>query len=125
MILETENTFKLVTQKNAMKGSCGLFLIFYSPIFIFLLVIPKENSIFTFDIPLYAPPPLDLASLRAPSPVASDEALPAESTAEAIPINLHLDAVPKIRFQLYGNQFRFRSSDRATRKFKSKETIEI
>jgi ribonuclease P protein subunit POP4 len=32
---------------------------------------------------------------------------------------------PYIEFELYGNQFRFRSSDRAGRKFKHKETIEL
>ena len=32
---------------------------------------------------------------------------------------------PHIEFELYGNQFRFRSSDRAGRKFKHKETIEL
>jgi len=30
-----------------------------------------------------------------------------------------------IQFQLYGNQFRFRSAERAGRKFKHKETIEL
>ncbi len=32
---------------------------------------------------------------------------------------------PHIEFELYGNQFRFRSADRAGRKFKHKETIEL
>ncbi|KAG8697787.1 hypothetical protein FRC08_006328 [Ceratobasidium sp. 394] len=31
----------------------------------------------------------------------------------------------EIQFELYGNQFRFRADDRASRKFKSKETIEL
>ena len=32
---------------------------------------------------------------------------------------------PYMEFELYGNQFRFRSADRAGRKFKHKETIEL
>ena len=32
---------------------------------------------------------------------------------------------PHIEFELYGNQFRFRSAERAGRKFKPKETIEL
>jgi len=33
--------------------------------------------------------------------------------------------IPHMEFKLYGNQFRFRSADRASRKFKHKETIEL
>ncbi|KAF8311042.1 RNase P/MRP, p29 subunit [Clavulina sp. PMI_390] len=106
VIFESENTFKIVTQKDAVK------------------VIPKENSIFTFDIPLYPPPPLDPSSLRAPSPEPADPSTSSSSSAQ-LPISSHLESSPKIRFQLYGNQFRFRSADRATRKFKPKETIEL
>jgi ribonuclease P protein subunit POP4 len=32
---------------------------------------------------------------------------------------------PHIEFELYGNQFCFRAADRAGRKFKHKETIEL
>lgn len=32
---------------------------------------------------------------------------------------------PHIEFELYGNQFCFRATDRAGRKFKHKETIEL
>ena len=32
---------------------------------------------------------------------------------------------PHIEFELYGNQFCFRSGERAGRKFKPKETIEL
>ncbi|KAF9511196.1 hypothetical protein BS47DRAFT_1347078 [Hydnum rufescens UP504] len=85
IIHETENTFKIVTEKNSLK------------------VIPKENSIFTFSIPLYGP---------IPHPHPTPHASPL--TNEAC-----------IQFELYGNQFRFRSADRATRKFKPKETIEL
>ncbi|KAF8525846.1 RNase P/MRP, p29 subunit [Hysterangium stoloniferum] len=57
-----------------------------------LKVIPKHNSTFVFTIPLYAP--------AAAEPTEVPE--------------------PMIEFELYGDQFAFRSSDRATRKFKQK-----
>jgi len=57
-----------------------------------LKVIPKHNSTFVFTIPLYAP-------------------------AAAEPTDV---PEPMIEFELYGDQFTFRSSDRATRKFKQK-----
>jgi ribonuclease P protein subunit POP4 len=49
---------------------------------------------------------------------------PAETEAVASLRKTVLDE-PHIEFELYGNQFRFRSSDRAGRKFKHKETIEL
>ncbi|KAG8714096.1 hypothetical protein FRC11_009874 [Ceratobasidium sp. 423] len=54
--------------------------------------LPKQNSIFTFTVPLK----------------------PDEN-----------EASPQLQFELYGNQFRYRAEDRASRKFKSKETIEL
>lgn len=68
-----------------------------------LKVLPKKNSIFVFSIPLYGPPPLDAQG----RPSASDA------------------TEPEIEFELYGNQFCYRSADRANRKFKHKETIEL
>ncbi|KAF8591124.1 RNase P subunit p29-like protein [Ramaria rubella] len=58
-----------------------------------LKVIPKHNSVFVFTVPLYIPPS---------EPDRAEE------------------AEPMIEFELYGDQFAFRSSDRATRKFKHK-----
>lgn len=144
IIHETENTFKVVTAKNALKGQCFIIKrvdMHLSYDVVSFSVVPKENSIFTFDVPLYAPPPLDLSVFRPPesatpltyisSEVTSHEAaassstLPPPRTASMPSLPAILDDVPKIRFELYGNQFRFRSSDRATRKFKPKETIEL
>jgi ribonuclease P protein subunit POP4 len=59
-------------------------------------VIPKQGTIFTFAVP--AEPPSEQHTV--------------------------LDR-PHLEFELYGNQFRFRSADRAGRKFKAKETIEL
>ena len=36
-----------------------------------------------------------------------------------------LTAIPHMEFELYGNQFRFRAAERAGKKFKAKETIEL
>jgi ribonuclease P protein subunit POP4 len=69
------------------------------------IVLPKQNSIFTFSVPLYS-----LTTPSPPSPAATMKTV--------------LDA-PHIEFDLYGNQFRFRAAERAGRKFKHKETIEL
>lgn len=87
-------------------------------------VLPKENSIFTFDVPFYAPPPFDLSTMQ-PLTTKSEEDKSSRQDAHAVETTSPLERAPKIRFDLYGNQFRFRSSDRSTRKFKPKETIEL
>ena len=75
-------------------------------------MIPKQGTIFAFRIPLY-----DVRSL-VPSQEATDSTDAPEQTVD-------LQSLPQMEFQLYGNQFRFRSADRAGRKFKAKETIEL
>ncbi|KZO89888.1 RNase P subunit p29-like protein [Calocera viscosa TUFC12733] len=62
-----------------------------------LKVLPKRNSVFTLRVPVYAVRP---------------------GTGEE-------DGGPMWEFELYGNQVCFRSSERASRKFKFKETIEL
>ncbi|CAE6527065.1 unnamed protein product [Rhizoctonia solani] len=74
VIEETSNVFRIITTDDRVK------------------VLPKQNSIFTFTVPLEA-----------------DQG----------------EASPQLQFELYGNQFRYRAEDRASRKFKSKETIEL
>ncbi|PVG04300.1 RNase P/MRP, p29 subunit [Serendipita vermifera] len=60
-----------------------------------LKVLPKQGAIFLLSIPLYAPSPHSQES------------------------------DPRIELDLYGNQFRFRAAERAGKKFKAKETIEL
>ncbi|KAJ3807901.1 RNase P/MRP, p29 subunit [Lentinula aff. lateritia] len=64
-------------------------------------VLPKQNTIFTLCVPANS----------------ISNSLPSAAT-------LVLD-IPHLAFTLYGNQFRFRASDRAGRKFKNKETVEL
>ncbi|KAF9025830.1 RNase P subunit p29-like protein [Hymenopellis radicata] len=95
VIHETENTFNIITKANTVK------------------LIPKANSIFTFAVPLYSTlPPTHTEAMPFPVPSAQES----QGTV--------LDR-PHIQFELYGNQFCFRSADRAGRKFKHKETIEL
>ncbi|KDQ19292.1 hypothetical protein BOTBODRAFT_170408 [Botryobasidium botryosum FD-172 SS1] len=118
VIHETENTFKLVTRADKLK------------------VIPKQNSVFAFSIPLYAPAPA--SSL--PFPEATPQTQTRDHDHDRVSINTPattttsastsvptpaLELTPSIEFELYGNQFRFRATDRANRKFKAKETIEL
>lgn len=68
-------------------------------------MVPKQNSIFMFAVPLYAtatPPP--------------------GTTVDDMKTILDM---PHIEFELYGNHFCYRAAERAGRKFKHKETIEL
>lgn len=80
-------------------------------------VIPKQNSIFTLAVPLH--------STLAPSSAGAQTPLPTPSHAESdADLTTVLDK-PYLEFELYGNQFCYRSAERAGRKFKAKETIEL
>ncbi len=70
-------------------------------------MLPKQNSIFVFAVPLYA-----------------ISASPPGSSADADDAKTILD-MPHIEFELYGNHFCYRAAERAGRKFKHKETIEL
>ena len=80
----------------------------------FAPVIPKENTIFTLALPLFSTLP----------PAHTAETMYTVSAEVDQPARTVLDS-PYIEFELYGNQFKFRSADRATRKFKNKMTIEL
>ena len=58
-------------------------------------VLPKQGTVFVISLPYFAP-----------------------SQASK-------DTDPRVDIELYGNQFRFRAADRASRKFKAKETTEL
>jgi ribonuclease P protein subunit POP4 len=79
-----------------------------------IIVIPKQNAIFALAIPLYS---------TLPSSHSPHMPLPLPGAAET-PETTVLDN-PHLEFELYGNQFQFRSAERAGRKFKHKETIEL
>ncbi|KAJ7865541.1 Rof/RNase P-like protein [Mycena leptocephala] len=95
VIHETEGTFKVVTKENKLK------------------VLPKQNTIFTFAVPVYSTLPAT-HDANAPLPIP----VPAEG------LQTVLDGA-HMRLELHGNQFCFRSADRAGRKFKAKESIEL
>ncbi|KAF8626412.1 hypothetical protein AX17_006579 [Amanita inopinata Kibby_2008] len=108
VILDTENAFTVVTTKDKVK------------------LIPKQNSIFVFSVPLYHTSSTKRSTKH--SAESSTSPIPLEPQAGEEPSNTCSWTVldlPHIDFELYGNQFRFRSADRAGRKFKHKETIEL
>ena len=86
-------------------------------------VIPKANSIFTFSVPLYA------VSLPTEDMSSGEDSITGSSAQANVtstpPPNATVLDLPHLDFELYGNQFCFRSADRASRKFKHKETIEL
>ncbi|KAF7967154.1 hypothetical protein HWV62_18636 [Athelia sp. TMB] len=90
VVHETENAFKVITKRNTLK------------------LLPKQNSVFGFAVPLYS-------TTQSPNTPVPPPEEPQKIVVE----------MPHIEFELYGNQFRFRSADRAGRKFKPKETIEL
>jgi len=120
VIHETENAFKVITSKDKLKRSLILVFLFNiaTDPFYHQTVLPKQNSIFSFAVPLYStlPPSASASSSCTATLAGSDLAETAKATV--------LDQ-PHIEFELYGNQFRFRSAERAGRKFKPKETIEL
>ena len=63
-------------------------------------VLPKQGSVFVFAVPAAATAPCGDGGMTV------------------------LDG-PHVEFELYGNQFCFRAVDRAGRKFKHKESIEL
>ena len=84
-----------------------------------LAVLPKQNAIFTFAVPLYS---TISSSQHVHEP--SMAAIPDITTPSQDNMQTVLD-IEHIQFRLFGNQFRFRSAERAGRKFKHKETIEL
>ncbi|KAJ7083632.1 Rof/RNase P-like protein [Mycena belliarum] len=96
VIHETEGTFKVVTKENKVK------------------VLPKQNSIFSFAVPVFSTLPATHDTRSGPLPLPD----PSDS------LQTVLDS-PHARLELHGNQFCFRSADRAGRKFKAKESIEL
>ncbi|KAI0050488.1 RNase P/MRP, p29 subunit [Auriscalpium vulgare] len=100
VIQETENTLRVITRQNKLK------------------LLPKHGSVFAFAVPLYS----TLDATPAPTaPPAVGEAGPPEAPQSTPTV---LDD-PHIEFELYGNQFQFRAAERAGRKFKFKDTIEL
>ncbi|ESK91883.1 ribonuclease p complex subunit [Moniliophthora roreri MCA 2997] len=95
VIHESGNAVRIITRENKIK------------------LIPKQNSIFVFAVPVYSTLPPSHTS-DSPFPVATID------QGKTTVLNS-----PYIEFELHGNQFRFRSADRAGRKFKPKETIEL
>ncbi|KAJ3480942.1 hypothetical protein NLI96_g8000 [Meripilus lineatus] len=104
VVHETENAFKIVTQKDSLK------------------LVPKPHSIFVLFLPLYASTTSKhvMEPTTAPSIDTADNAPSSSENGRKYVLDL-----PHMELELYGNQFCFRSSDRASKKFKSKETIEL
>jgi len=107
VIHETENAFKMITRKNQLK------------------LVPKRNSVFALAVPLYS---TLSASVSECDP--TQVSLQSQEARELGPEHSRktswtvLDR-PFIEFNLYGNQFCFRSADRSNRKFKAKESVEL
>jgi ribonuclease P protein subunit POP4 len=112
VVHETENAFRIVTKQDQTRRE-SIFNSFSSWLHGCYLVIPKQNSIFTFGVPLYS----------VLSPTHTPEST--SPSTRAFSDTRTVLEIPHLLFTLYGNQFRFRASERAGKKFKAKETIEL
>ena len=107
-------------------------------------MLPKQGTVFAFAVPLYSAAAAAAESEPTSRPASSaahrvtgsgtnsgtkghdddDDDAPDADVVDAGSQRTVLDG-PHIEFELYGNQFCFRAADRAGRKFKHKETIEL
>lgn len=106
VIYETANAFRIVTRDDTIK------------------LLPKAGAVFAFSVPAHA--------FSAPAPASNQHpASSNQSPASSNPpptlslANSTVNDIPHLEFELYGNQFLFRSADRTSKKFKPKETIAI
>jgi ribonuclease P protein subunit POP4 len=106
-------------------------------------VLPKQGSVFAFAVPLYSTESESSRSASAAALAATGSGTNSGTNGrDAADADVDADADagaggddtretrtvldgPHIEFELYGNQFCFRAADRAGRKFKHKETIEL
>lgn len=119
VIHETENTVKIVTKADSMKCKCHFILT--DTISHCVLVIPKAHSVFSLAVPLYS----TITRKAEPPSIASSSTTYMAADEQVVAHPKEVLKLPHIEFELYGNQFCFRSADRASRKFKHKETIEL
>ncbi|EMD38514.1 hypothetical protein CERSUDRAFT_105107 [Gelatoporia subvermispora B] len=103
VVHETENAFKVITKNDELK------------------LIPKQNSIFMLPIPMFS-----VGSSQSPAMTAAAPPAPrCSDTDQTETACITVLDIPHMEFELYGNQFCFRAAERAGRKFKHKETIEL
>lgn len=93
-------------------------------------MVPKQNSRFAFAVPLYSrSDPSDPSEPSPSEPAATNDTVSLTLTVNtgSSPADLTKTVLdlPHMEFELYGNQFCFRAAERAGRKFKHKETIEL
>ena len=104
----------------------------------FFSVLPKQGSVFAFAVPLYSTESEPSRSASASEALAATGSGTNSGTNGRDAVDADADGGgedrretrtvlddPHIEFELYGNQFCFRAADRAGRKFKHKETIEL
>jgi len=126
VVQETENMFKVVTRKDKLKA------------------LPKQGSVFAFAVPLYSTaesvPSRSASAALAATGSGTNSGTNGRDAGAGADVDVDAGADvggddrgetrtvldgPHIEFELYGNQFCFRAADRAGRKFKHKETIEL
>ena len=108
VIEETASTFRLVSKDNLVR------------------IIPKDGTQFKLSFPGYAPTRSEPGDKRSPtttrptSASASTSPTPVETRGSPEPLDIahHLSMSPRIEFTLLGTNFKYRSADRAGRKYR-------
>lgn len=108
-IKETKAMFYIITVKDALKGSGSGLQFFLGGGFWGLtgvIEIPKEHTVFRFEVPV-------------PDPPAGGEDVPDSASDLAAP------NARNMVFELHGSQLKFRAGERAGRKFKQKPITDL
>lgn len=138
VLYESENAFRVITKTNQVK-------LIPKQHTIFLLAIPFYSTLDTTPNPSISKPadvhppqrrvqvatqtsaPTPLLPL--PSPILTPHDTSVQTNRRLHQVTPLASAtvvdIPHFEFELYGNQFRYRSAERAGRKFKAKDTIEL
>lgn len=113
IVRDTKFTFQIITKKNLLKSMFFLFstttdIIYSVARLTWRLVVPKKHTVFRFEI-------------VQPGPSENGFRLEGRSRQEADPNH----SLQNLIFELHGTQFENRATDRATKKFKQKNLVDL
>lgn len=110
VVRDTKFTFQVITKKNQLKSMLFSVTdnIYSAAMLTWRLVIPKKHTVFRFEI-------------QQPGPNEDGIRLEARTGRDAIPNQ----SLKNLIFELHGSQFENRATDRATKKFKHKNIMDL
>ncbi|KAI6035722.1 RNase P subunit p29-like protein [Pisolithus marmoratus] len=141
VLYESENAFRVITKTNQVKliPKQNTIFVLATPLYSTLDTSPDLSTPRPADfhspqprahtqpqtsVPTPQPPP-QVHDSTSPSTSAQTDSATQRPYHDTPPAIVTVLDIPHLEFELYGNQFRYRSAERAGRKFKAKETIEL